>query len=72
MQYFSYFIDFLFLITLFLLHSLGLADAFYLLSRQDKIVLHFYRLCRPAAQTKEKTVLDCHLLFNRHENGDER
>ena len=56
----------------FLLHVLGLADGSYLLLRQDEIAFPFFRLCCPVAQTKEKTVLDCHLLFNRHENGDER
>ena len=45
---------------------------FQLLLRQDEIVLAFFSLCCPTTQTKEKMVLDCHLLFNRHENGDER
>ena len=53
-------------------HALDLADEAYLLSRQDEIAFPFFGLCCPVAQTKEKTVLDCHLLFNRHENGDER
>ena len=51
----------------FLLHVLGLADGSYLLLRQDEIAFPFFGLCCPVAQTKEKTVLDCHLLFNRHE-----
>ena len=53
-------------------HSIELADGFHLLSRQDETVLAFCELCCPTMPPKEKTVLDCHLLFNRHENGDER
>ena len=34
--------DFLFLIIFLLHHALGLADGFYLLSRQDEIIFPFF------------------------------